>query len=89
MLYVATARAWYAAARARPVRRRARPALPGRPASAGARLDLDRSLVATRTTRATRSIQSLYSIGNGGFAGKGLGKGDFATTNGHTADPRS
>jgi cell division protein FtsW (lipid II flippase) len=32
-------------------------------------------------------IQSLYSIGNGGFAGKGLGKGVFATTNGHELIP--
>jgi cell division protein FtsW (lipid II flippase) len=32
-------------------------------------------------------IQSLYSIGNGGFAGKGLGKGVFATTNGHDLIP--
>jgi cell division protein FtsW (lipid II flippase) len=31
--------------------------------------------------------QSLYSIGNGGFAGKGLGKGVFATTNGHDLIP--
>jgi cell division protein FtsW (lipid II flippase) len=27
-------------------------------------------------------VQSLFSIGNGGFAGKGLGKGTFATTGG-------
>ena len=32
-------------------------------------------------------IQSLYSIGNGGFAGKGLGKGVFATTDGHELIP--
>jgi cell division protein FtsW (lipid II flippase) len=32
-------------------------------------------------------IQSLYSIGNGGFAGKGFGKGVFATTNGHDLIP--
>jgi cell division protein FtsW (lipid II flippase) len=32
-------------------------------------------------------VQSLYSIGNGGFAGKGLGKGVFATTNGHELIP--
>jgi len=31
--------------------------------------------------------QSLYSIGNGGFAGKGFGKGVFATTNGHDLIP--
>jgi cell division protein FtsW len=31
--------------------------------------------------------QSLFSIGNGGFAGKGLGKGVFATTNGHDLIP--
>src|SRR5215510_44778 len=28
-------------------------------------------------------IQSLYSIGNGGFDGKGFGKGVYATTSGH------
>ena len=32
-------------------------------------------------------IQSLYSIGNGGFDGKGFGKGVFATTNGHDLIP--
>jgi cell division protein FtsW (lipid II flippase) len=32
-------------------------------------------------------VQSLFSIGNGGFAGKGLGKGVFATTNGHDLIP--
>jgi cell division protein FtsW (lipid II flippase) len=32
--------------------------------------------------------QSLYSIGNGGFDGKGFGKGVFATTNGHTLIPQ-
>jgi cell division protein FtsW len=32
-------------------------------------------------------IQSLYSIANGGFAGKGFGKGVFATTNGHDLIP--
>jgi cell division protein FtsW (lipid II flippase) len=32
-------------------------------------------------------IQSLYSIGNGGFSGKGFGKGVFATTNGHDLIP--
>src|SRR6266516_8226497 len=32
-------------------------------------------------------IQSLFSIANGGFAGKGFGKGVFATTNGHDLIP--
>jgi cell division protein FtsW (lipid II flippase) len=32
-------------------------------------------------------IQSLYSIGNGGFDGRGFGKGVFATTNGHDLIP--
>jgi cell division protein FtsW (lipid II flippase) len=32
--------------------------------------------------------QSLYSIGNGGFAGKGLGRGVYATTNGHPLIPQ-
>jgi cell division protein FtsW (lipid II flippase) len=32
-------------------------------------------------------IQSLFSIGNGGFAGKGLGNGVFATTNGRDLIP--
>jgi cell division protein FtsW (lipid II flippase) len=33
-------------------------------------------------------IQSLYSIGNGGFDGKGFGKGVYATTNGHPLIPQ-
>ncbi len=33
-------------------------------------------------------VQSLFSIGNGGFAGKGLGKGVFATTNGRDLIPQ-
>ncbi|HEY3050223.1 MAG TPA: FtsW/RodA/SpoVE family cell cycle protein [Gaiellaceae bacterium] len=32
--------------------------------------------------------QSLYSIGNGGFSGKGLGRGVYATTNGHPLIPQ-
>jgi cell division protein FtsW (lipid II flippase) len=32
-------------------------------------------------------VQSSYSIANGGFAGKGWGKGVFATTNGHDLIP--
>ena len=32
--------------------------------------------------------QSLYSIGNGGFDGKGFGQGVFATTNGHPLIPQ-
>ena len=32
-------------------------------------------------------VKSLYSIGNGGFGGAGLGKGTFTTTDGHAADP--
>ena len=32
-------------------------------------------------------VQSSYSIANGGFAGKGFGKGVFATTDGHTLIP--
>src|SRR5207247_1159258 len=32
-------------------------------------------------------VQSLFSIANGGFAGKGFGKGVFATTNGHDLIP--
>jgi cell division protein FtsW (lipid II flippase) len=32
--------------------------------------------------------QALYSIGNGGFDGKGFGKGVFATTNGHPLIPQ-
>jgi cell division protein FtsW (lipid II flippase) len=32
-------------------------------------------------------VQSSYSIANGGFAGKGFGKGVFATTNGHDLIP--
>ena len=32
-------------------------------------------------------VKSLYSIGNGGFAGAGLGKGTFATTDGHALIP--
>jgi cell division protein FtsW (lipid II flippase) len=33
-------------------------------------------------------IQSLYSIGNGGFSGKGLGKGVFAVTNNQNLIPQ-
>ena len=33
-------------------------------------------------------IQSLFSIGNGGFDGKGFGKGVYATTNGHPLIPQ-
>jgi cell division protein FtsW (lipid II flippase) len=32
--------------------------------------------------------QSLYSIGNGGFSGKGLGRGVYATTSGHPLIPQ-
>jgi len=32
-------------------------------------------------------VKSLYSIGNGGFGGAGLGKGTFTTTNGHQLIP--
>ena len=32
-------------------------------------------------------VKSLYSIGNGGFGGAGLGKGTFATTDGHPLIP--
>ena len=32
-------------------------------------------------------VKSLYSIGNGGFGGAGLGKGTFATTDGHSLIP--
>jgi cell division protein FtsW len=32
-------------------------------------------------------VQSSYSIANGGFSGKGLGKGVFATTDGHNLIP--
>ena len=32
-------------------------------------------------------VKSLYSIGNGGFGGVGLGKGTFTTTNGHQLIP--
>ena len=32
-------------------------------------------------------VKSLYSIGNGGFGGAGLGKGTFATTDGHQLIP--
>jgi cell division protein FtsW (lipid II flippase) len=33
-------------------------------------------------------VQSLYSIGNGGFSGKGLGKGTFTTTDGGDLIPQ-
>jgi cell division protein FtsW (lipid II flippase) len=33
-------------------------------------------------------VQSLYSIGNGGFSGKGLGKGTFTTTEGGNLIPQ-
>jgi cell division protein FtsW (lipid II flippase) len=33
-------------------------------------------------------VQSLYSIGNGGFSGKGLGKGTFTTTGGGDLIPQ-
>jgi cell division protein FtsW (lipid II flippase) len=32
-------------------------------------------------------VKSLYSIGNGGFGGAGLGKGTFASTDGHSLIP--
>jgi cell division protein FtsW (lipid II flippase) len=32
-------------------------------------------------------VKSLYSIGNGGFGGAGLGKGTFTTTDGHSLIP--
>jgi cell division protein FtsW (lipid II flippase) len=32
-------------------------------------------------------VKSLYSIGNGGFGGAGLGKGTFSTTDGHALIP--
>jgi cell division protein FtsW (lipid II flippase) len=32
-------------------------------------------------------VKSLYSIGNGGFGGAGLGKGTFSTTDGHSLIP--
>src|SRR5262249_14146869 len=32
-------------------------------------------------------VKSLYSIGNGGFGGAGLGKGTFTTTDGHALIP--
>jgi cell division protein FtsW (lipid II flippase) len=32
-------------------------------------------------------VKSLYSIGNGGFGGAGLGKGTFSTTSGHPLIP--
>src|SRR5439155_3068226 len=39
-------------------------------------------------TTGYQPAQALYSIGNGGFAGKGLGKGVFAGTNGHDLIPQ-
>jgi cell division protein FtsW (lipid II flippase) len=87
MLYVATARAWYAAA--------------GLALFVGGSAVLYHfvSRVQERVsiwidpwshvhTSGYQLTQSLYSIGNGGFAGKGLGKGVFATTNGHNLIPQ-
>jgi cell division protein FtsW (lipid II flippase) len=86
MLYVATARAWFAAA--------------GLALFVGgaALVYLAVPRVEERVsvwidpwshshTSGYQIIQSLFSIGNGGFAGKGLGKGVFATTNGHDLIP--
>ncbi|HMJ00582.1 MAG TPA: FtsW/RodA/SpoVE family cell cycle protein [Gaiellaceae bacterium] len=87
VLYVATARAWYAAA--------------GLVLFVGGsgllyhfvprvqeRVSIWIDPWSHATTSGYQITQSLYSIGNGGFDGKGLGKGVFATTNGHTLIPQ-
>ena len=88
LLYVATARAWYRGRGARPVRRRLGSALQRRRQGPGARLGVDRSLVSTPTRPGTRSRSRSYSIGNGGFSGKGWGNGVFETSSGHTLIPQ-
>jgi cell division protein FtsW (lipid II flippase) len=87
MLYVATARAWYAAA--------------GLALFLGGSALLYHAVPRVQErvsiwidpwshahTSGYQITQSLYSISNGGFAGKGLGKGVFATTNGHDRIPQ-
>ena len=83
MLYVATARI---ALRRWPGRRssssaRSAPTMSSR--TCATRVDdLARPVGARAHDAGYQVIQSLYSIANGGFAGAGLGKGTFTTTNG-------
>jgi cell division protein FtsW (lipid II flippase) len=87
MLYVATARGWYAAA--------------GLVLFIAGSALLYQAVPRVRErvsiwidpwdhvhTSGYQITQSLYSIGNGGFAGKGLGRGVYATTNGHPLIPQ-
>lgn len=87
MLYVATARAWFAAA--------------GLVLFVGGSALLYQVVPRVEervsiwidpwehsNTSGYQIVQSLFSIGNGGFAGKGLGKGVFATTNGRDLIPQ-
>jgi cell division protein FtsW (lipid II flippase) len=87
LLYVATARAWYAAA--------------GLVLFVGGSALLYQAVPRVQErvsvwidpwshahTTGYQIIQSLYSIANGGFSGKGLGKGVYATTEGHTLIPQ-
>ncbi len=86
VLYVATARAWYAAAGLALFVAGAA-AIYTRVSRVEERVSVWIDPWSHTHTTGYQIIQSLYSIGNGGFAGKGLGKGVFATTNGHELIP--
>ena len=86
MLYVATARAWFAAAGLALFVGGAAVVYQAVP-RVEERVSVWIDPWAHSHTSGYQIIQSLFSIGNGGFAGKGLGKGVFATTNGHDLIP--
>ena len=101
MLYVATGRAAYVARRARALRRRGGVRLPATSSHVQERVTIwlnpwtdDPVFCAQTGELALRQdcgsfqlVKSLYSIGNGGFAGTGLGKGTFTTTAGDPIIP--
>ena len=86
VLYVATGRAWYAAAGLALFIAGSAAIYKAVPRVAE-RVSVWIDPWAHSQTTGYQIVQSLYSIGNGGFAGKGLGKGVFATTNGHDLIP--
>jgi cell division protein FtsW (lipid II flippase) len=87
MLYVATARGWYAAAglvlfiAGSALLYQAVPRV-------RERVSIWIDPWAHVHTTGYQITQSLYSIGNGGFSGKGLGRGVYATTSGHPLIPQ-